>query len=92
MKKPAKTIGFQLDAQHYQRLEKLGRRYSLSAGQYAREIIIRALDSNEEGIIDALNLLAQKLDDIHGDVKGTKNDLQKDNGLILKLLYKENPK
>jgi hypothetical protein len=60
VKEKPKTIGFQLDSGHLKRLEERAQRYSMSPGQYAREIIIRALDANEEGIFEALNWLAEK--------------------------------
>jgi plasmid stability protein len=60
VKEQPKTVGFQLDPGHHRRLEERAQRYQMSPGQYAREIIIRALDSNEEGIFEALNWLAEK--------------------------------
>lgn len=60
MKEQPKTVGFQLDSGHHRRLEERAQRYQMSPGQYAREIIIRALDANEEGIFEALNWLAEK--------------------------------
>ena len=60
MKEKPKTIGFQLDSGHLKRLEERAQRYQMSPGQYAREIVIRALDANEEGIFEALNWLAEK--------------------------------
>jgi plasmid stability protein len=60
VKEQPKTVGFQLDNGHHRRLEERAQRYQMSPGQYAREIIIRALDSNEEGIFEALNWLAEK--------------------------------
>ncbi len=61
MKEQPKTVGFQLDPGHHRRLEERARRYQMSPGQYARELIIRALDSNEEGILQGLNLIAGKV-------------------------------
>jgi hypothetical protein len=60
VKEQPKTVGFQLDPAHHRRLEERAQRYQMSPGQYAREIIIRSLDSNEEGILEALNWLAEK--------------------------------
>lgn len=62
MKEQPKTVGFQLDNGHHRRLEERAQRYQMSPGQYAREIVIRSLDANEEGIFEALNLLADKAD------------------------------
>lgn len=61
MKEQPKVVGFQLDKGHYRRLEKMAERYNMSAGQYARELVIRALDSNDEGILQGLNLIAGKV-------------------------------
>jgi hypothetical protein len=61
VKEQPKTVGFQLDPGHYRRLEKMAQRYNMSPGQYARELVIRALNSNDEGILQGLNLIAGKV-------------------------------
>lgn len=77
MKEQPKTVGFQLDPGHHRRLEERARRYNMSPGQYARELIIRALDSNEEGILQGLNLIAGKVSEA-----ATAEDLSKFRGEI----------
>lgn len=86
MKKQPKTVAFQLDAQRHRRLEEYGKKYKMSAGQYARELVIRALDSDSEDILNALNLLAGKLDETHTDVKKFRSDMSHDLKELIKLL------
>jgi hypothetical protein len=88
MKKPPRTVAFQLDAQRTRRLEEHGKKYGMSAGQYARELVTRALDSDREDLLDALNLLAGKMDETHSDVKKFRGDLSHDLKEIVKLLQK----
>ncbi len=61
MKEQPKTVGFQLDPGHHRRLEERARRYNMSPGQYARDLIINALDSQEDGILQGLNIIAEKV-------------------------------
>jgi signal transduction histidine kinase len=86
MKGEPKTIGFQLDAAHHKRLSEIAKRYKMSAGQYAREVVIRSLDSNEEGLLDALNLLAEKLDENQNTVSNLRKDLSHDLAGVVQLL------
>lgn len=86
MKKQPKTVAFQLDAQRTRRLEEYGKKYGMSAGQYARELVFRALDSDNEDILNALNLLAGKLDETHTDVKKFRSDMSHDLKELIKLL------
>jgi len=60
VKEQPKTVGFQLDPAHHRRLEEQGKRLNLSAGQMARELVIRAL--HDEGILVALNLIYEKVE------------------------------
>jgi replication initiation and membrane attachment protein DnaB len=60
-KEETKVIGFQLDKQRHRRLLEMAKRYQMSAGQYARELVIRSLDSNDEGILQALNMIFEKV-------------------------------
>jgi hypothetical protein len=86
MKKTPKTVAFQLDATSYRRLEEYGKKHKMSAGQYARELVSRALDSDKEDLLDALNLLAQKMDDTHADIKNFRGDFSNDLKEIVKIL------
>jgi hypothetical protein len=61
VKEQPKTVGFQLDPGHHRRLEAKAKRYGMSPGQYARDIVMRSLDSNDEGILQGLNLIAGKV-------------------------------
>lgn len=97
MKEQPKTVGFQLDPGHHRRLEERAKRYQMSPGQYAREIIIRALDSNEEGILEALNWLAEKangaataedLSKFRGDVSADMNELKRVLTLLIEAVKK----
>jgi hypothetical protein len=58
----------------------------MSAGQYARELIIRAIDSDREDLLDALNLLAGKVDETHTDVTTLRDDLRHDLKEIARVL------
>lgn len=97
MKEQPKTVGFLLDPGHHRRLEERAKRYQMSPGQYAREIIIRALDSNEEGILEALNWLAEKangaataedLSKFRGDVSADMNELKRVLTLLIEAVKK----
>ena len=86
MKKPPKTVAFQLDATSYRRLEEYGKKQGMSAGQFARELVNRALDSDKEDLLDALNILALKMDDTHTDIKKFRGDFSNDLKEIVKIL------
>jgi len=77
MKSPPQTVGFQLDFAHYQLLAKLGKKYQMSPGQYARELVLRALDANEEGIFEALNWLAATLTETKEEVRQGREEVKK---------------
>ena len=78
MRKRSVVISFGLDPSRVRKLEQYGKKYDMSVGQYARELIIRVLDSDREDLLDALNLLAGKMDETHTDVKTLRDDLRHD--------------
>lgn len=86
MKNEPKTIGFQLDAAYHKRLSEIAKRYKMSAGQYARELVLRSLDSNDEGLLNALNLLAEKFDENQNTVSNLRKDLSHDLAGVVQLL------
>ena len=58
----------------------------MSAGQYARELVLRSLDSNDEGLLNALNLLAEKFDENQNTVSNLRKDLSHDLAGVVQLL------
>ena len=86
MKNQPKTVAFQLDAKRTRRLEQFGKKYKMSAGQYARELVIRSLDTDQEDLLEALNLLASKMDETDKDIQNLREVFSNDLQEIVKVL------
>ena len=64
-----KTIGFQLEDAVLRRLEKEGKQYKMSAGQYARQLVVDALeDTNTERLERRMILLEGEVSQLRQDL------------------------
>jgi polyhydroxyalkanoate synthesis regulator phasin len=65
MKPKPKTVGFQLDEEYLERLEKEAAKLQLSAGQYARRLVMNALDDTERKVIkEEISELNENVEDL----------------------------
>ena len=65
----AKTIGFQVEDGYLRRLEKEGKQYKMSAGQYARQLVFDALeDSNTERLERRMIMLESEVSELRQDL------------------------
>ena len=67
--KQPKTVGFQLEDSYHRRLEKDGKEFKMSAGQYARQLVIDALDdTNRERLEKRMVMLETELSELRSDL------------------------
>jgi hypothetical protein len=65
MKPKPKTVGFQLDEEYLDRLEKEAAKFQMSAGQYARRLVMDALDDTERQVIkEDISELSENVEDL----------------------------
>ncbi len=65
MRKKPKTVGFQLDEEYLKRLEDEAAKVGMSAGQYARRLVMDALDDTERKVIkEEISELNEKVEDL----------------------------
>ena len=65
MKTKPKTVGFQLDEEYLERLEKEAAKFQMSAGQYARRLVMDALDDTERQVIkEDISELNENVEDL----------------------------
>ena len=65
MKTKPKTVGFQLDEEYLERLEKEAAKLQMSAGQYARRLVMDALDDTERKVIkEEISDLNENVEDL----------------------------
>lgn len=65
MKPKPKTVGFQLDEEYLERLEKVAAKFQMSAGQYARRLVMDALDDTERKVIkEEVSELNENVEDL----------------------------
>ncbi len=65
MKSKPKTVGFQLDEEYLDRLEKEAANYQMSAGQYARRLVMDSLDDTERKVIkEELSEINENVEDL----------------------------
>ena len=65
MKPKPKTVGFQLDEEYLERLEKEAAKFQMSAGQYARRLVMDALDDTERKVVkEEISELSENVDDL----------------------------
>ena len=65
MKTKPKTIGFQLDPEYVERLEKKASQFDLSAGQYSRRIVMDFLDDTDREILkEEISELKETVEDL----------------------------
>ena len=69
MKEKPKTVGFQLEDGYHRRLEKEGEEFKMSAGQYARQLVIDALeDANRERLERRMVMLETEVSELRSDL------------------------
>lgn len=65
MKPKPKTVGFLLDEEYLERLEKRAAKHKMSAGQFARRLVIDALDDTERKVIkEEISELNESVEDL----------------------------
>ncbi len=65
MRTKPKTVGFQLDEEYLERLEKEAAKLQMSAGQYARRLVMDALDDTERKVIkEEISDLNENVEDL----------------------------
>lgn len=65
MKTKPKTVGFQLDEEYLKRLEDEAGKLQMSAGQYARRLVMDALDDTERKVIkEEISDLNENVEDL----------------------------
>jgi hypothetical protein len=65
MRTKPKTVGFQLDEEYLERLEKEAAKFQMSAGQYARRLVMDALDDTERKVIkEEISDLNENVEDL----------------------------
>ena len=65
MKTKPKTVGFQLDEEYLKRLEEKAGKLQMSAGQYARRLVMDALDDSERQVIkEEISDLNENVEDL----------------------------
>jgi len=67
-----KRIGFRLDSHYIERLTDEGAKHNMSAGEYARRLLIGAMeDFRHQEVLAHIELLRQDLDSLRGDIAQT---------------------
>ena len=97
MKTKPKTVGFQLDEEYLERLEKEAAKFQMSAGQYARRLVLDALDDTERKVIrEEISELNENVEDLRlclGDAVEallvTAGNLKKEAAIMPDLLQKK---
>jgi polyhydroxyalkanoate synthesis regulator phasin len=65
MRTKPKTVGFQLDEEYLKRLEEEAAKHKMSAGQYARRLVMDALDDTERKVIkEEVSELNENVEDL----------------------------
>jgi len=69
VKDKARTVGFQLEDGYHRRLEREGKDFKMSAGQYARQLVIDALDdANRERLEKRMVMLETEVSELRSDL------------------------
>lgn len=69
MKERPKTVGFQLNDSYHRRLEKVGDEFKMSTGQYARQLVIEALDdTRREQLEKRMVMLETEVAELRSDL------------------------
>ena len=69
MKDKPKTVGFQLEEGYHRRLEREGKDYKMSAGQYARQLVIDTLDdADRERLEKRMVMLETEISELRSDL------------------------
>lgn len=69
MRERPKTVGFQLEDGYHRRLEKEGEEFKMSTGQYARQLVIEALDdTHRERLEKRMVMLETEVTDLRSDL------------------------
>jgi len=69
LSKQPKTVGFQLEDGYHRRLESKGKEFKMSAGQYARELVVEALDdTHRERLEKRMVMLETEVSELRSDL------------------------